>query len=81
MLLRELAKLSPANKKAEIDRMVERSKKAPNGQKDRILGELEALELKHNMTTAEMFEGLKSGKVQEDFEVVRWMMLANLTGK
>lgn len=77
MLLRDLAKMAPEQKKRAVADLVRRSREPANGAVDAKLAELEQ---QYGMTTAEMHAKLKAGQIGDTPDTARWLALASLRG-
>jgi hypothetical protein len=78
MLLKTLAQLSPEKKRDALTRLVTKAQGPANGQLAPARLEIRTLEDKYGMTTAEMKAAFRSGRLKENYEVVRWLMLAGM---
>lgn len=74
----DLRKMSDAERDAAALKLVQSSRRMPNGEVHELNQQLAAFEEVHRMTTAQMRERVRAGVFQETDVVCRWLMLADL---
>ena len=58
-----------------MEAFVRSAKRAPNGGLDALNAEIRKLEIEHEMTSAELRDAIRSGKVRDTAAVSRWLVL------
>ena len=80
MKLKELAKLSPQEKRHAVAQLVAESKSPPNGQMKNLTARLESFEAQFNMSTADMLVAFRSGQLEDSAELAQWLVLSRAGG-
>ena len=73
--LSELAKMPEGARSRVLGDLVEKSKGKPNGQMKEIDASIRELEMRYEMSSAEMRAGFKAGTVRDTADISRWLML------
>ena len=78
MKLATYATLSPESQGHAVATLVAKSMGPPNGQLGWLETKIKAFEQSHGMTTAEMVDAFKAGRIEDTSEVAQWLILAKV---
>lgn len=78
--LAELATMSPADRARALDELVTEARGPRNGNFADVEAEIRALEVRYELNSAQLLEGLEKGTERETAEIAHWLFLLTITG-